>query len=87
MHARLATERWEAALPSGPAQVKNSPPKNFCKYIPGARLRDSARLTGSLLSVLLDFGQIQLLKLTDIGCFESDSSLTTCRPINYNFTL
>ena len=38
------TERWEAALPSGPAQVKNSPPKNFCKYIPGARLHDSARL-------------------------------------------
>jgi len=28
------TERWEAALPSGPAQVKNSPPKNLCKYIP-----------------------------------------------------
>ena len=46
MHARLATERWEAALPSGPAQVKNSPPKNFCKYIPGARLHDSARLRG-----------------------------------------
>jgi hypothetical protein len=33
-YTRLRTERWEAALPSGPAQVKNSPPKNFCKSIP-----------------------------------------------------
>jgi len=39
-----SSQRREAALPSGPAQVKNSPPKNFCKYIPGARLHDSARL-------------------------------------------
>jgi len=27
-------ERCQAALPSGPAQVRNSPPKNFCQYNP-----------------------------------------------------
>jgi hypothetical protein len=42
--ASLSVFRREAALPCSPAQVRNSPPKNFCQFNPCARLHGSARL-------------------------------------------
>ena len=37
--------RWEAALPGGPAQVRNSPPKNFCQFHPAQGCTKSADAT------------------------------------------